>query len=140
MSDFSTNLKRCREKAALSQEVLAEKLALSRQTVSDWEADVSFPDLSTVEQLAAALQVTPDDLLYPTADSQPSWRRLWLLEVPLLRYAARAILVVGGLRGISECYLSFFSALRIWALAFLAAMIFFALDQILFLLGNPQNR
>ena len=37
MSDFSSNLRRFRKKAGLSQDALAEKLSVSRQTVSSWE-------------------------------------------------------------------------------------------------------
>ncbi len=37
MSDFSSNLRRLREKVGLSQDALAEKLSVSRQTVSSWE-------------------------------------------------------------------------------------------------------
>lgn len=41
MSDFSSNLKRYRKRAALSQEQLAEQLDVTRQTVSSWERGVS---------------------------------------------------------------------------------------------------
>ena len=37
MSDFSSNLRRLRKKVGLSQDALAEKLSVSRQTVSSWE-------------------------------------------------------------------------------------------------------
>ena len=37
MPDFSSNLRRLRKKVGLSQDVLAEKLSVSRQTVSSWE-------------------------------------------------------------------------------------------------------
>ena len=37
MSDFARNIKRRRAELGLSQEQLAEKLAVTRQTVSNWE-------------------------------------------------------------------------------------------------------
>ena len=37
MSDFSSNLRRLRKRAGLSQDALAEKLSVTRQTVSSWE-------------------------------------------------------------------------------------------------------
>ena len=37
MSDFSSNLRRLRKRAGLSQDALAEKLSVARQTVSSWE-------------------------------------------------------------------------------------------------------
>ena len=41
MSDFAKNIKRRRLELGLSQEQLAEKLAVTRQTVSNWERSVS---------------------------------------------------------------------------------------------------
>jgi hypothetical protein len=41
MSDFSSNLRRLRKRAGLSQDALAEKLSVARQTVSSWEHGVS---------------------------------------------------------------------------------------------------
>lgn len=37
MSDFSSNLRRLWKRAGLSQDALAEKLSVARQTVSSWE-------------------------------------------------------------------------------------------------------
>ena len=42
---FGGTLFRLRREAGLSQEELAEKLGVSRQTVSKWEMDLSTPDL-----------------------------------------------------------------------------------------------
>ena len=41
MSDFSSNLRRLRKRAGLSQDALAEKLSVASQTVSSWERGVS---------------------------------------------------------------------------------------------------
>ena len=41
MSDFSSNLRRLRKRTGLSQDALAEKLSVTRQTVSSWEQGVS---------------------------------------------------------------------------------------------------
>ncbi|MFQ9472070.1 MAG: helix-turn-helix transcriptional regulator [Oscillospiraceae bacterium] len=41
MADFSSNLKRIRKRENLSQELLAEKLMVTRQTISNWERGVS---------------------------------------------------------------------------------------------------
>lgn len=60
---FNENLTRFRKQAGMSQEDLAEKLQLTRQTISKWETGLSEPDLSTLEQLCKLLQVSPDELL-----------------------------------------------------------------------------
>ena len=54
MSDFAKNIKRRRLELGLSQEQLAEKLAVTRQTVSNWERSASFPD-PMLGRIAAAL-------------------------------------------------------------------------------------
>ena len=41
MSDFSSNLRRLQKRTGLSQDALAEKLSVTRQTVSSWERGVS---------------------------------------------------------------------------------------------------
>ena len=41
MSDFSSNLRRLRKRTGLSQDALAERLSVTRQTVSSWERGVS---------------------------------------------------------------------------------------------------
>ena len=47
----------------LSQEQLAEKLQVSRQSVSKWEADKNAPDLRTLLRLAELFDLTADELL-----------------------------------------------------------------------------
>ena len=41
-------LQQIRQQFALSQEEFGEKLGVSRQTVSKWELDQTFPDLSKI--------------------------------------------------------------------------------------------
>ena len=65
MSDISRNLKHYRKKRGLSQEALAEKLCVTRQAVSQWETDRSYPDLDTVVRLADVLGTDVNALLYP---------------------------------------------------------------------------
>ena len=52
-----------RSAAKLSQEQLAGKVEVSRQSVSKWESDQSMPEISKVVQLADLFHVTTDDLL-----------------------------------------------------------------------------
>ena len=60
---FKENLARYRKSAGMSQEDLADKLQLTRQTISKWENGLSEPDLATLQQLCTLLQVSPDELL-----------------------------------------------------------------------------
>ena len=63
MSDFSSNLRRLRKKAGLSQDALAEKLSVSRQTVSSWERGNSYPDLDMLVRISDVLSTDSNELL-----------------------------------------------------------------------------
>lgn len=53
----------CRKRAGLSQEALAARLGLSRQSVSKWETGESQPETAKLAALSAALGVSVDWLL-----------------------------------------------------------------------------
>ncbi len=57
------NIALFRRKAGLSQEELAEKLHLTRQTISKWETGSSTPDIGSVVLLCKQLDVSVDELL-----------------------------------------------------------------------------
>ena len=61
--NLSEKIQLCRKRAGLSQEALAEKLNVSRQSVSKWETGAAEPELSKLRALAAAFGVTADWLL-----------------------------------------------------------------------------
>ena len=63
MKDLGEKIWRLREERGLSQEVLAEKLDVSRQTVSNWENDRATPDAYKLKQLCEVLGVSADELL-----------------------------------------------------------------------------
>ncbi len=56
-------IRELREKKQLTQAELAEKLFVSDKTVSKWENGKGYPDLSLLEGLAAALDVSVSELL-----------------------------------------------------------------------------
>ena len=60
---FSKNLKTLRKSKGFSQEQLAVRLNVVRQTISKWEKGLSVPDAELLIQLAEVLDVTVDDLL-----------------------------------------------------------------------------
>lgn len=53
----------CRKKQGWSQEELAEKLNVSRQSVSKWESGVSTPELDKIVLLSQLFGITTDELL-----------------------------------------------------------------------------
>lgn len=60
---FGEKLKTARKSAGLTQEQLAEKLTVSRQAVTKWEADRGLPDIENIRQIARLLNVSIDYLL-----------------------------------------------------------------------------
>jgi putative transcriptional regulator len=60
---FSENLKTLRKEKGFSQEQLAIRLNVVRQTISKWEKGLSVPDAETLMQLAEVLDVNVSDLL-----------------------------------------------------------------------------
>ena len=64
MKNIGNNLYYLRKSKNLSQEELAEKLAVSRQAVSKWERDEAYPDTENMIALAELYGITIDDLIY----------------------------------------------------------------------------
>lgn len=56
-------LKDARIQAGLTQEQVAEKVMVSRQTVSNWENGKSLPDIVSVMNLSDLYQISIDELL-----------------------------------------------------------------------------
>lgn len=82
-----------RKKQGMSQEELAEKLGVSRQSVSKWEGAQSTPDLNRILQLAEIFSVSTDTLLkdseelsaaaapvQETAETEPPLRKVSMEE------------------------------------------------------------
>lgn len=57
------NIVRLRTEQGLSQESLAEKLGVSRQSVSKWETDGSIPDLDKLIKLSEVFGISLDELV-----------------------------------------------------------------------------
>ena len=60
---LGSSLCRARKKAGLSQEAVAEKLGVSRQTISKWETDETLPDIRQSKRLAALYKLSLDALI-----------------------------------------------------------------------------
>lgn len=61
--ELSKQIKKYRTKANMSQEQLAEKVFVSRQTISNWENDKNYPDLKSLVLLGEVFQVSLDQLV-----------------------------------------------------------------------------
>lgn len=57
---FADKLINLRKKAGMSQEELADKLDVSRQSVSKWESMQSIPDINKIIELSKIFGVSTD--------------------------------------------------------------------------------
>lgn len=64
MTEISKNIRQLRLKRGLSQAQLAERLNVTRQTVSSWERDMSHPDIETLEKMASVFEISLEELLF----------------------------------------------------------------------------
>ncbi len=60
---LGNHLFHARKKRGLSQEEVAEKLGISRQTVSKWETNETLPDIRQSKRLAVLYGLTLDELV-----------------------------------------------------------------------------
>ncbi len=60
---FAENLKKIRKDKGYTQEILAEKLNVVRQTVSKWEKGLSLPDVDMLSKMANVLETDVNILL-----------------------------------------------------------------------------
>lgn len=89
-----------RKKSGLTQENVAEKLGVSRQTISKWETNETLPDIRQSKGLAMLYHITLDELIEYDFDEQQAqqmiesvsdeaqaridWNKVWSKKYPVL--------------------------------------------------------
>ena len=97
---LSENIKAIRKSKGLSQQELAVKLNVVRQTVSKWETGETLPDIRQSKRLAALYGVTLDELIDFDAgvreiqevidrtteetSAKIDWTKMWSRQYPIL--------------------------------------------------------
>lgn len=97
---LGSSLYHARKKSGLSQENVAEKLGVSRQTISKWETDETLPDIHQSKRLAILYHLTLDELIEYDFDEQQAqqmiesvsekaqanidWNKVWSKKYPVL--------------------------------------------------------
>lgn len=61
--DIGTRIKKYREKLNISQDELALKVFVSRQTISNWETNKSYPDIKSLTMLSNIFNVSLDKFI-----------------------------------------------------------------------------
>ena len=60
---LGSSLYKARKNNGLSQEFVAEKLGVSRQTISKWETDETVPDIYQAKRLSVLYRISLDELI-----------------------------------------------------------------------------
>lgn len=97
---FASGLYHARKKSGLSQEDVAGKLGVSRQTISKWETGETLPDIRQSKRLAVLYHITLDELVEYDFDEQQAremidsvseeaqakidWNKVWSKKYPVL--------------------------------------------------------
>ena len=97
---LGSSLYHARKKSGLTQEAVAEKLGVSRQTISKWETDETLPDIRQSKGLAMLYHMTLDELIeydFDEAQAQQmidsvsdevqariDWNKVWSKKYPVL--------------------------------------------------------
>ncbi len=98
--NLGKSLWNARKKSGLSQEEVAEKLGVSRQTISKWELDETLPDIRQSKKLAVLYHLSLDELIDFDIDRQEiedviertteekqkeiNWTEIWAKKYPVL--------------------------------------------------------
>lgn len=61
--ELGQQIKKFRNELSLSQDALAEKVYVSRQTISNWENDKSYPDVNSLVLLSEVFNTSIDNLI-----------------------------------------------------------------------------
>ena len=73
--ELSQKLKELRKKQGLTQLELAERLFVSRQAISGWEAGTSRPSTENLQSLSRLFNIPLETLLDDTAEAEPARRQ-----------------------------------------------------------------
>ena len=98
--ELGNHLFEARKNKGLSQEEVAQKLGVSRQTISKWELNETLPDIRQAKQLAILYNLTLDELIDFDVDvdkvqdmientseetiNKIDWTKVWSKQYPIL--------------------------------------------------------
>lgn len=100
MSRIGKNIKKARSEKGYTQEQLAQKLSVTRNTISNYETGHSNPDIEMLQMLAEALGTDPNTLIYGEKKSQSvdqSWREEILKRIAWLIIAGVIMMISSSL-------------------------------------------
>lgn len=104
--EISQRIKTERQTAEWTQEQLADKIFVSKRTISNWETGKTVPDIDSVLRLAKIFAVSLDDLLLENStvvkEIQRKEKIANLSRVYFIGPVATALLLIGLMYSLSE--------------------------------------
>ena len=111
--EIGCKLKRARNEKGLTQEQAAELLAVSRQTISNWENNKSYPDIISVIRMSDIYAVSLDHLLKEEQDMKQTYQEF-------LEESTNTVKAKRGLSKIillATCFIAWIEAMLVFWLA-----------------------
>ena len=109
MRDIGKNIRAARVRKQMTQDALAERLHVSRQTVSNYETSRSRPDIDMLLSIAEALNTDVSVLLYGTPvppEKCRECRTLLMAVIATLVFGGMLLLVKHWLQGLSDHFIT----------------------------------
>lgn len=122
--NVGARIKKYREKQNISQDELALKIFVSRQTISNWETSKSYPDIKSLTILSNIFHVTLDDFIKGDIEEMKKiiskekiekfniMSYIFLVEMLILMFSAYPLFKIDGYIGAI-----------IWAIFFVTAIV-----------------
>lgn len=122
--NVGARIKKHREKQNISQDELALKVFVSRQTISNWETNKSYPDIKSLTMLSNIFHVTLDDFIKGDIEEMKKivskekiekfniMSYIFLVEMLILMFSAYPLFTLDGYIGVI-----------IWALFFVITFV-----------------
>lgn len=79
MNIVGKNIKRLRLSQGMTQDAFAEKMFVTRQTISNWETGKTQPDLETLSAISDLFQVEPTELIYGVKKTYKRYQKKYII-------------------------------------------------------------
>lgn len=89
---IAEKIKKLRKDNNMTQEDLAEKLNVSRQTISKWETNVVIPDADNIVSICKLFNITTDELLDYKVESVQK-KRQFIIDMGVLLFGIIGFIV-----------------------------------------------
>ncbi len=98
--ELGKHIREYRTACGLSQEDLAERIYVSRQTVSNWENDKTYPDVESLLLLSVLFDKTVDELIKGDVETMKEIIENDAKKMQLLATVGMAVAIVGAVAAV----------------------------------------